>query len=219
MAEKVEKLISRLVSLILIGALVITVVSFLPQPARGDDQVTTWGTVLSGITCAAEPSSLSFGTITTGSVKDADDKATTTITANTIAYLKIHDWGNDTDPGLYGATTTGFDIIVSPNAAEDATATLSGGTEGYGIRAATTTAGTGGDLTIAKRYRTYYLSGFDPEAVGGIVYATSSALTIASSTEAINGKEVVVTHKAAISGATEAGDYRDTIVYTCSTTP
>jgi len=218
MAEKVEKLISRLVALILIGVLVVTIVSFLPQSAQGDDQVVTWGTVLSGITCVAEPSSLSFGTITTGSVKDADDTATTTITANTTAYLKIHDWGDDTDPGLYGATTTGFDIIVSPNAAKDATATLAGGTEGYGIRAATTTTGTG-DMTIAKRYNAYYLDGFDPDAVGGLFYATGSALTIASSSAAINGKEIVVTHKAAISGATEAGDYRDTIVYTCSTTP
>ncbi len=218
MAEKVEKLISRLVALVLMGALVVTIVSFLPQPARGDDQVTAWGTVGSSITCSAIPSSLSFGTITTGSVKDADDTATTTITSNTTAYLKIHDWGNESDPGLYGATTTGFDIIVSPNAAKDATATLVGGTEGYGIRAATTTSGSG-TLTIAKRYRAFYLSGFSADAVGGIVYATSSALTIASSTAATNSVEVVVAHKVAISGATEAGDYRDTIVYTCSTSP
>ena len=170
------------------------------------------------LSCSAIPSSVSFGTITTGSVKDADDTATTTITTNNANgfYLTIHDWGNETDPGLYGATTTGFDIIVSPNAAKDATATLAGGTEGYGIRVATTTNGIEGTLTIAKRYNTYYLDGFDADAVGGIVYATGSAISIASSSAAVTNREVVVTHKAAISGSTEAGDYKDTIVYTCA---
>jgi len=162
------------------------------------------------LTCSVEPSFLSFGTLTIGLVSETTDTATTTITSGDAFYLTIHDWGNGTDPGLYGATTTGQDIIVSPNATKDATTTLQAGIEGYGIRAATTTDG----ITLTQRYRTLYLDIWGTNTVGGL-NTTSTAITMASSTGAVTDGKVVITHKAAISASTEIGDYKDTIIYTC----
>jgi hypothetical protein len=99
-----------------------------------------------------------------------------------------------------------------------ATSTLQSGTDGYGIKAATTTNGSGGEITTNTRYNKYYLEAFDAsDAVGGLIYGTSSAIVIASSTEAVTSKEIVVTHKAAVSSSATPGDYKDTILYTCST--
>jgi len=221
MAEKIKKSIPLIIALIL-GGLIIAMTSFVPQSVQSDN-VAAWATVGPSVSCSVEPvaGALSFGTILVSGVSDADDTATTTFTSNTIGYLKIHDWGDNinSDPGLWNSTS-GPDTIVSPNAGEAATAVLAGGTEGYGIIAATTTGdGSGSELTIAQRYNTFYLSGLDPDAVGGLYWGTPTALTIASSSAAMTNRLVVVSHKAAISAATLAGNYKDTIIYTCSTTP
>jgi len=173
-------------------------------------------TVASALTCSITPSTLSFGTLNTSSVSETTNTATTTITAPGAVRLDIYDWGDNInlDPGLWNSTS-GPDTIVSPNAAEDATATLQSGVEGYGIIAATTTAGSG-TLTTAQRYNSFYLSGFDPDAVGGLEWGTGSAVIIASSSAAVTDREIVVTHKAAISASTFIGDYKDTIIYTCA---
>ena len=174
-------------------------------------------TVVSALTCSVTPSALSFGTLNTSSVSETTDTATTTISAGGAVRLDIYDWGDNINlaPGLWNSTS-GPDTIVSPNAAEDATATLQSGVEGYGIIAATTTAGSG-TLTTTQRYNSFYLSGFDPDAVGGLEWGTGSAVIIASSSAAVDDIEIVVTHKAAISASTLIGDYKDTIIYTCAT--
>jgi len=121
--------------------------------------------------------------------------------------LSINDAGDGTNGGL--STSSPAYLIPSPAAGFPATATLAAGTEGYGIMATTTTAGSGGTLGIAARY----LQDFNGNTVGGL---TISAITLASSTSAVNGREIVVKHKAAISGTTQAGDYTDTITYSCT---
>jgi len=83
---------------------------------------------------------------------------------------------------------------------------LVAGTEGYGIQAATTTAGSGGTLSLNSRY---VQTG---NTVGGL---TTTTLTLASSSQPTSNREVVVTHKAAVSGLTPAGLYQDIITYEC----
>jgi hypothetical protein len=119
--------------------------------------------------------------------------------------LFVKDAGSGSNPGLYKSTSPTY-LIPSPNAAFDATATLSAGTDGYGIQAATTSAGTGGTLTLNNRYNQ---SG---NTVGGL---TLTDLTLASSTVDISGREVLVTHKAAVNANALAGSYSDTITYSC----
>jgi hypothetical protein len=87
-----------------------------------------------------------------------------------------------------------------------ADSTLSAGTEGYGIQAATSTAGSGATLTLASAY---HQTG---DTVGGLLRSQTS---LASSTASFTGREVITTHKAAIAGTTPAGSYADTITYGC----
>ncbi len=219
MAEKIKRSIFQLAALILMATLVVTMISFSPESTQGyDDSVAAWATVGDTISCNVIPSSLSFGTLTGGSVSETTDTATTTVTSNNTPFVKIHDWGDylNATSGLYAATGTPVYNIASAINGR-ATSTLLAGTDGYGIKAATTTAGSG-DLTTNQRYNKFYLEGFHAtNAVGGLWQTTSSALTLASSTTGVTGKEIVVTHKAAVSGAASAGDYKDTILYTCST--
>ncbi len=168
------------------------------------------------LSCSVTPSTLSFGTLTTSAVSETTDTATTTISSGSAFYLTIHDWGDylNATSGLYAATGTPVYNIASATNGR-ATSTLSNGVDGYGIKAATTTFGSGGDITTAQRYNKYYLEGFHAtNAVGGL-QTTSTAITIASSTVGVTTKEIVVTHKAAVSGSASAADYKDTILYTC----
>jgi len=174
-------------------------------------------TAAPSLTCSVTPSFISFGTLTTGIVSDANDTATTTITSGSAFYLQIHDWGDylNATSGLYAATGTPLYNIASVTNGR-ATSTLSNGVDGYGIKAATTTAGSGGDITTAQRYNKFYLEAFHAtNAVGGLWQTTSTAITMASSTAGVTSKEIVVTHKAAVSGSATAANYRDTIIYTC----
>jgi hypothetical protein len=120
--------------------------------------------------------------------------------------LYVKDAGSGSNPGLYKSTSPTY-LIPSPNAAFDATSTLAAGTEGYGIQATTTTAGSGATLTIAARYNQ---SG---NTVGGL---TLTNTTLSSSNATSANRETVVTHKAAISTLTAAGSYSDTITYECT---
>ena len=110
----------------------------------------------------------------------------------------MQDSGGSGNPGLWNASAS--DIILSE------TATLSAGTEGYGIQAATSSGGSGGLLAISP---VYAKSGND---VGGL---STTPLVLASSTAAITDREVIVAHKAAISPITASGSYADTITYSC----
>jgi hypothetical protein len=99
-------------------------------------------------------------------------------------------------------------LIESPNATFTATSTLVAGTEGYGIQATTTAAGSGATLTIAAKYLQ------TGDTVGGL---TTTNGTLASNNATSSNREVVVTHKAAIANTTPSGNYNDTITYSCFT--
>ena len=157
------------------------------------------------VSCSTSISSTSFGTLDSGSIFTSSPNASTTMTCGgTGCALYIKDAGGGGNPGLYNTTSSA--LIRSPNTALSATSTLVAGTEGYGIQATTTTSGSGGTLTIVNRYRT------TGNSVGGLLLSDT---ILASSTSAVTGREVVVTHKAAVSGGTYSGTYLDTITYSC----
>jgi hypothetical protein len=154
----------------------------------------------SSVSCSTNTASTAFGTLTTGAVSTAATNASTTMTCSggLGCTLTVQDAGNGASPGL--ATSTPAYLIPSSNT------TLVAGTEGYGIRATTTAAGNGGSLAVGSAYNK---NGND---VGGL---TIAATTLASSTTAITGREVVTTHLAAIAAITQAASYTDTITYSC----
>ena len=175
------------------------------------DPVTVTATVAQTITCDSDlaGSSTAFGTLPTGSVTTASPNASTTLSCNVGAgcTLSVLDVGNTTNGGL--ATSTPAYLIPSPNAAFDPFAALVAGTEGYGIVATTTAGGSGGTLAIYSRY--------DKDSGGNTVGKLQvTAFGLASSSQAISNRQLIVTHKAAISGVTEAAKYEDTITYSCA---
>jgi hypothetical protein len=158
--------------------------------------------------CSTNVSSTSFSALTSSAISQASPNVSTTIScANTASgcTLYVQDAGNGSNPGLWNASS--IHLVPSPNAAFSATSTLTIGIEGYGIQVATDTAGSGSTLTIASRY---LQSG---NTVGGF---SLSPIAVASSTADISGREMIVTHLAAISAGTPAGSYADTITYSCT---
>jgi hypothetical protein len=174
--------------------------------AQTTQQVTVSATVTTSVTCSFSTTTTSFGTIDTSQVWTSSPNVTTTVSCNPAAgcRVQIRDQGSGTYPGLYNSSASY--LIPSPNSAFSATATLVAGTEGYGIQATTTTAGSGGTLSLNSRY---VQTG---NTVGGL---TTTTLTLASSSQPTSNREVVVTHKAAVSGLTPAGLYQDIITYEC----
>lgn len=166
---------------------------------------TVSATVNTSVTCTAATSTTAFGTLSSGSINTSTPTATTTLSCNYGGgcNLLVGDAGSGASPGLYAASATGTPLIASADALP-----LTVGNEGYGIQAATTSAGTGQALGVNLKY---LVTGNN---VGGLVLNTG-AISIASSTLPVSGKEVVVTHKATISGLTKAGTYADTITYSC----
>lgn len=166
------------------------------------DTVTVSATVATSVSCSAATTTTSFDTLTTSAIGTSNPNVTTTMSCNYGAgcTLVVNDLGSTTTPGLYNATSTGHLI-------QSADATLGAGIEGYGIQGATTTNGTGGTLTVNPKYLQ------TGDVVGGLSIST---LTLASSSAPVAAREVVVTHKAAISGLTYAGSYTDTITYGCT---
>ncbi|MBI4084973.1 MAG: hypothetical protein HY432_00490 [Candidatus Liptonbacteria bacterium] len=160
------------------------------------------------ISCAASTLAVDFGTIDSNAIYTASPNASTSMSCNggLGCTLYVNDNGSSTTGGgLYSSTTINY-LIKSPNAAFNATATLAAGTDGFGIQATTTTAGSGGTLTVAVRYLQ------NGNTVGGL---TTTTLDIASSTAAATDREVVITHKAAVGQFAIAGTYADTITYSC----
>lgn len=168
--------------------------------------VTVSATVSTSVTCTLSTSTTAFGTIDPSNVFTSSPNVTTTISCNPPAgcTVQIRDQGNGTNGGLWNSTASY--LIPSPASGFPATATLVAGTEGYGIQATTTSAGSGGTLSLNSIYNQ------TGNTVGKL--ATTSQV-LASSTQPIANREVVVTHKAAVSGLTPAGSYSDTITYTC----
>lgn len=176
--------------------------------AATSSAVTVSASVTAVISCSTNVGSTAFGILTNASVATASANASSTMScvnssAGCVLYVK--DAGNTTNGGL--ATSSPAYLIPSPNAAFSATSTLVAGTEGYGINATTTATGTGATLTIA----TNYLQTGNTVGRLGVSNATLGSTSATSSS-----REVVVTHKAAISASTPAGSYVDTITYECT---
>ncbi|OGY39024.1 MAG: hypothetical protein A2418_02345 [Candidatus Brennerbacteria bacterium RIFOXYC1_FULL_41_11] len=186
-------------AILLVGALILTGVIFEPEMSFADDVAVT-ASVSTSVSCSTTATSTAFGTLTTGSIATASPNSTLLMSCNYGAGcdLNINDAGGGGNPGLWNSSAS--DIVQS------ADATLSAGTEGYGIQAATTANGSGGVLYPSVNY---WVTG---DNVGGLTLGTS---VLASSSVPISGREITVIHKAAISGLTAAGSYADTITYGC----
>jgi hypothetical protein len=152
------------------------------------------------ITCTLSATSTSFGFLSPSAVSTSSPDITITISSGAGFQINVKDAGNGTNPGLYKSTSPTY-LIQSQDA------TLSAGTDGYGIQSATTTAGSGGIITLNSKYNK---TGND---VGGL---SLTDVQLASSTTSVTNREVVIKHKAAVSFSAPIGDYYDTITYTCS---
>ena len=153
------------------------------------------------LSCSTDVSATSFGTLDTNSVYTASPNASSTLSCGDAlgCTLTVQDAGNGANPGL--ATTTAPAYLIPSN-----TATLAAGTEGYGIQATTTASGSGALLTVNTVYNK------NSTDVGAL---SLSAQTLVSSTAAVTGREVVVSHLTAISLLTQGSNYLDTITYSC----
>ena len=193
----------HLVSAALIVMVVTIATIFSTLSAQAGQTTAVTATVASTVTCTPDGSTAALGTLSPGSVTTASPAITVTNSCNSGGgcTIYVNDIGSGVSPGLYASAATTTPLIGS------ATATLSAGTEGYGIQATTTGAGTGSALTLSG---TYNKSGSD---VGGLLLATTQ---IASASAPFASKVITVNTLAAISGLTKAGNYADTITYSCT---
>jgi len=178
-----------------------------PESAGATSTVTVSASVVATISCSTNTSTTAFGTLTTAAVTTSTPNASSTMACANSSLgctLSVSDAGGGGNPGLWNSISSY--IIPSPNAAYSATATLAAGTVGYGIQAATSSAGSGAAFAINSRYLQ------TGNTVGGL---SLTGLTLASTTATSSGREVIVTHAAAISTATVGGTYNDTITYSC----
>lgn len=202
---KKENLIAEILVVALTGLLVVWMLS---DVSLGAD-VSVSATIAGGIDCNFSTNTASFGELTTSDVTTAYGSTTIDITSNAVAVIKVKDVGSTTDPGLWYSAEE--DIIGSADSAFADTASLEAGTEGYGLQATTTGAGAGEVMTIAPRYD-YASTTAD---VGGFEI---SNVNMASSTDAVTSRRVIIYLQAAISASNLPGAYVDTITYTCSNT-
>lgn len=170
--------------------------------------VSVSATVTTSVTCNLSTTTTAFGNIDSSAVYTSSPNVTTTVSCNPGAgcTVTIKDQGDGTNGGLYKSTSPTY-LIPSPASGFPATSTLTAGTDGYGIQAATTTAGSGGTLSVNSIYT------YGGNTVGKLATTTQ---TLASSSQPVANREVVVTHKSAVSGLAPAGSYSDTITYQCA---
>jgi hypothetical protein len=171
-------------------------------------QITTAGAAPS-VSCSLSSTSTSFGNLNPSSISTSSPNITITVSCSgTVSgcTVSVRDTGNGTNGGLYKSTSPTY-LIPSPASGFPATATLSAGTEGYGIQVATTTAGSGGTLSLNPIYNQ---SG---NTVGKL---TTTTQVLASSTTDVSNREITITHKASISNLTPLGNYQDSIIYSCN---
>lgn len=199
---------------LLMGAFAAGVVLLFSRVVSGAAVVGLTATVTQTVSCdAVSTSTLNFGTLTASRIATTSPQyVSSTISCNTGAgcSLSLNDTGSGAFPGL--TTSSPAYTILSPSAAasSSATTTLSAGSEGYGVQAATTSVGAGGLLTLNWRYN-FATSG---SVVGGL---TTTSITLASSASAITtAREVLVYPLATISATTPGGSYTDTSTFSCS---
>lgn len=170
--------------------------------------VSVSATVSTSVTCNVSTTTTAFGNINASAVYTSSPNVTTTVSCNPGAgcTVTIKDQGDNTNGGLWKSDSPTY-LIPSPASGFPATATLVAGTDGYGVQAATTTAGSGGTLSLNSIYT------YGGDTVGKLATTTQ---TLASSSQPVANRQVVVTHKAAVSGLAYAGNYADTITYSCA---
>jgi hypothetical protein len=158
-----------------------------------DDQVVLSASVDPSITFSLSANSSAFGSLSTGSVTTSSPNIDLTIATNANAgyTITVKDQGSGSAAGLYNSDAS-YNIA-------SASATLSAGTEGYGIQ------GSSAQATIASPYN---VSG---NQVGALQTTAQNLATYNTSTS--GNHTITVTHKAAISGSTKAGSYGDTLTY------
>ena len=158
--------------------------------------------VTGAVTCTLSSTSTSFAVLSPSNVSTSSPDITLTVSATSTSgvNISVNDVGNSTNPGLYKSTSPTY-LIQSQDA------TLSAGTDGYGIQAATTTAGSGAILNLSSKYNK------TGNNVGGL---TTTTIQLASSTADLTNREIIIKHKAAVSFSVPIGNYSDTITYTCS---
>ncbi|MEM5812026.1 MAG: hypothetical protein QXG91_04805 [Candidatus Aenigmatarchaeota archaeon] len=149
------------------------------------------------LTCTFSATSTDFSSLSPSAVSTSSPDITITITSSGAFQITVKDAGNGTSPGLYKSTSPTY-LIQSTDA------TLTAGTDGYGIQATTTNA----NITINPKYNK---SGND---VGGL---SLTDIQLASSTVSVSSAQINVKHKAAASYLAPTGNYSDTITYSCST--
>lgn len=226
MTKKIENIIDFLavsiLGLLLISSVVGLLETTVPDVALGQvgGTSTAWVTVRSMFTCSPVGTTLYFGEIDSSAVYNTNDNTTTTITANGVMYLKVYDTAS-TSPGLWSSTTTPPNILGSANDAYADNVTLAAGTEGYGLRAATTTDGSNNALNMSYRYNEIFGTFVTQSThVGGLEAGLSSAVAMASTTTgATTQRKVVVKYLVAVGGSTPAGDYKSAVNYLCVATP
>jgi len=170
-------------------------------------------TAVATISCSTDISTTAFGALTSASISTSAADATTSMTcvnSGAGCTMSIQDTGTSTGAISGLAAEAANAIIKSPNAAFSASTTLAAGTEGFGLLATTTSAGTGATLTIGTRYNN--TGNWDANIVGG---ASTTAQTLATANSSTSARVVKVRHKAAISNTTPPGNYKDTIYYQC----
>ena len=164
-------------------------------PILTNDRISVTGDIAASITFALSSTTCNFPTLTTGAVGSCGPFTYTVGTNGGSGYtVTVQDEGSGAAPGLYkGAAPT--DLIASTSA------TLTNGTEGYGIQAGVNS----GSQTIAA---TYLQTG---TTVGGL---NRAATTISSYGTATSADHITnVTARAAISAGTNAGTYSDTLTF------
>ncbi len=183
--------------------------------AATSSAVTVTASVATSISCASNVTTTDFGVLTSASISTSTSDASTTMSCSnngpgcTLSITDTGSTGSSTPHGgLYNSTTT--TLIPSPSSTFVASSTLSAGNEGYGVQATTTASGSGATLTLNLRYRSDLLG---TNGVGGL---STTTLTLASSTNTVTNREIVVKHKATIASLTLAGTYNDTITYSCT---
>ncbi len=147
------------------------------------------------LTCTLSATLTSFSNLTPNAVSTSSPDITITATSSGAFQITVRDTGTSTGPGLYSSSTNY--LIQSTDA------TLTAGTDGYGIQATTTNS----NITINPKYNK---SGND---VGGL---SLTDIVLASSTVSVSSAQINIKHKASASYLAPVGSYSDTITYSCS---
>lgn len=180
--------------------------------AATSSNVAVSASITDSIVCQNSTTTVVFGTINSAAVYTPASSTGSNVSssmscasAGNGCTLYVNDTGSGAgNPGLWNSSAS--KLIGSASAAFAQTATLVAGTEGYGIQATTTAAGSGTALGVPARYAQI------GTAVGG--FNTTSTI-VASSTAWSTGKEILSTYKVAAAATTNAGSYADTVTYSC----